>query len=65
MTSRLAHAVDVLVFNPPYVPTYNDEMDDAQRGAGIAGSWAGGVDGMQVTEALLGQVDVGNSLVTL
>ena len=40
-------------------------MDDAQRGAGIAGSWAGGVDGMQVTEALLGQVDVGNSLVTL
>jgi len=32
-------------------------MDGAQRGAGIAGSWAGGVDGMQVTKALLGQVD--------
>jgi hypothetical protein len=39
-------------------------MDVAQRGAGIAGSWAGGTDGMQVTKALLGQVDVGNSLVT-
>ncbi|KAI9462338.1 S-adenosyl-L-methionine-dependent methyltransferase [Lactarius psammicola] len=57
LTCRLVHAVDVLVFNPPYVPTYNDEMDGAQRGAGIAGSWAGGVDGMQVTNALLGQVD--------
>lgn len=52
------------MFNPPYVPTYNDEMDVAQRGAGIAGSWAGGTDGMQVTKALLGQVDVSNSPVT-
>ncbi|KAH9044676.1 S-adenosyl-L-methionine-dependent methyltransferase [Lactarius pseudohatsudake] len=57
LTSRLAHAVDVLVFNPPYVPTYSDEMDVAQRGAGIAGSWAGGIDGMQVTNTLLAQVD--------
>ncbi len=37
-------------------------MGVAQRGSGIAGSWAGGVDGMEVTNALLGQVDVGNSL---
>ena len=37
-------------------------MDAAQSDAGIAGSWAGGVDGMQVTNDLLGQVDVGNSL---
>jgi len=57
LTSRLANAVDVLVFNPPYVPTCDDELDAAQRRAGIAGSWAGGVDGMQVTDALLGQVD--------
>lgn len=63
--SRLAHAVDILVFNPPYVPTYDDEMDGAQHDAGIAGSWAGGIDGMQVTKILLGQVDVGNSPVTL
>ncbi|KAI0257327.1 hypothetical protein BJV78DRAFT_1115589 [Lactifluus subvellereus] len=58
LTSRLANAVDILVFNPPYVPTCDDEVDAAQRGAGIAGSWAGGVDGMQVTDALLRQVDV-------
>jgi len=59
LTSRLGHAVDILVFNPPYVPTSDDEADAAQRGAGIAGSWAGGADGMQVTDALLRQVDVG------
>ncbi|KAI0308026.1 hypothetical protein B0F90DRAFT_1807350 [Multifurca ochricompacta] len=44
LASRLAHAVDILVFNPPYR-------------AGIAGSWAGGADGMQVVAALLEQVD--------
>ena len=33
-------------------------MDAAQRDVGIAGSWAGGADGMQVTDALLRQVDV-------
>jgi len=57
LTSRLGHAVDILVFNPPYVPTSDDEADAAQRGAGIAGSWAGGADGLQVTDALLRQVD--------
>lgn len=59
LTSRLGHAVDILVFNPPYVPTYDEEVDAAQRGAGISGSWAGGADGMQVTDALLRQIDVG------
>lgn len=59
LTSRLEHAVDILVFNPPYVPTYNEEMDAAQHDTGISGSWAGGADGMQVTNTLLRQVDVG------
>ncbi|KAI9511780.1 S-adenosyl-L-methionine-dependent methyltransferase [Russula earlei] len=57
LTSRLRHAVDVLVFNPPYVPTYEVEVDAAQRNGGISGSWAGGTDGMQVTDAFLRQVD--------
>jgi release factor glutamine methyltransferase len=59
LTSRLEHAIDILVFNPPYVPTYDEEMDAAQNDAGISGSWAGGADGMQVTDALLRQVEVG------
>ena len=58
LSSRLGQAVDILVFNPPYVPTSDDEAGAAQHGAGIAGSWAGGADGMQVTDTLLRQVDV-------
>jgi len=63
--SRLGHAVDILVFNPPYVPTPDEEVDTAQYDAGIAGSWAGGTDGMQVTDALLRQVDVGISCISV
>lgn len=61
---RLKHAVDILIFNPPYVPTYDDEADDAQQGASIQGAWAGGKDGMQVTDILLDQVEVSSLLQT-
>lgn len=55
---RLRHSVDVLVFNPPYVPTTDFEVDGAQDGRDIEGSWAGGLDGMQVTNILLESVGV-------
>lgn len=64
----------MLLFNPPYVPTSNEEADLAQsspehsislesRSASstlgpIAGAWAGGEDGMNVTNILLDQVEV-------
>ncbi|OSD05886.1 putative methylase [Trametes coccinea BRFM310] len=54
---RLRHAVDIMLFNPPYVPTDTDEADDAQQRANIAGAWAGGHDGMEVTNTLLDQVE--------
>ncbi|EPT04395.1 hypothetical protein FOMPIDRAFT_1028143 [Fomitopsis schrenkii] len=57
LMQRLKHAVDILIFNPPYVPTNDDEVDDAQQGANIQGAWAGGKDGMQVTDVLLDQVE--------
>lgn len=41
------------------MPTCDEEMDVAQHDAGISGSWAGGADGIRVTDALLRQVDVG------
>ncbi|KAI0828292.1 putative methylase [Trametes gibbosa] len=57
LRSRLRHAVDVLLFNPPYVPTDIDEANEAQQTVGIAGAWAGGLDGMGVTDILLEQVE--------
>ncbi|KIK49527.1 hypothetical protein CY34DRAFT_7388 [Suillus luteus UH-Slu-Lm8-n1] len=57
LLSRLHHAVDVLLFNPPYVPTDTDEASSAQSSADIAGSWAGGADGMEITNRLLQDVE--------
>ncbi|KAL1739514.1 S-adenosyl-L-methionine-dependent methyltransferase [Schizophyllum fasciatum] len=50
---RLRRSVDVLLFNPPYVPTESEEAYHAQSGMALPGSWAGGTDGMQVTNLLL------------
>jgi methylase of polypeptide subunit release factors len=48
--ARLSGSVDVLVFNPPYVPT---PAADVGASRGLAAAWAGGVDGRQVTDRLL------------
>ncbi|TBU64724.1 S-adenosyl-L-methionine-dependent methyltransferase [Dichomitus squalens] len=57
LRSRLRHSVDILLFNPPYVPTNSAEADEAQQDADIAGAWAGGQDGMAITDILLDQVE--------
>ncbi|KAH6917440.1 methylase, partial [Coprinopsis sp. MPI-PUGE-AT-0042] len=54
--SRLNGKVDVLLFNPPYVPTSFEEAKYAQDSHTIDGAWAGGFDGMQVTNYFLGLV---------
>ena len=56
--ARLRHKVDVLLFNPPYVPTVLGEWISAQAGKGLEGSWAGGADGMQLTNEVLTNVNV-------
>lgn len=55
---RLHRAVDVLVFNPPYVETTSSEVDVAQSGGNLDRAWAGGEHGMVVTERVLAMVDV-------
>ncbi|KAL7418161.1 methylase [Mrakia frigida] len=54
---RLDHKIDILLFNPPYVPTSLAEMDLTQNAPGIGSTWAGGEDGMDVTAVLLSQID--------
>lgn len=49
LVPRLQGAVDILVCNPPYVPTPTEEVD---RG-GIAAAWAGGDRGRVVVDRLL------------
>lgn len=46
---RLSGLVDLLLFNPPYVPSPADEVG----GAGISAAWAGGPRGRVVIDRFL------------
>ncbi|XP_039023875.1 methyltransferase N6AMT1-like [Hibiscus syriacus] len=53
LESRLAGSVDLLVVNPPYVPTPEDEVGRE----GIASAWAGGENGRSVIDKILPVAD--------
>ena len=48
----LKQQVDILLFNPPYVPTPDDEVGTT----GIEASWAGGLDGRRVVDRAIPQI---------
>ncbi|CAK0786018.1 hypothetical protein CVIRNUC_009231 [Coccomyxa viridis] len=49
---RFQHQVDLLIFNPPYVPTPDDELTRTD----IARAWAGGNRGRAIIDKFLPQV---------
>lgn len=57
--------VDLLVFNPPYVPTSEEagqELEEqigefSEEGHNLVKSWAGGLDGMEVTRRVFRDLD--------
>lgn len=57
LQQRLRGSVDVVLFNPPYVPTSFEEAQMSQNQGNIGGAWAGGWDGMEVTNKFLEQVE--------
>mmetsp|Transcript_24536 Transcript_24536/g.45403 ORF Transcript_24536/g.45403 Transcript_24536/m.45403 type:complete len:278 (-) Transcript_24536:100-933(-) len=52
LLGSLGGLIDVLIFNPPYVPTPDDEVG----GTGIEASWAGGTNGRLVVDRALPQI---------
>ncbi|OON23215.1 hypothetical protein X801_00872, partial [Opisthorchis viverrini] len=53
LTDRLASSVDIVLFNPPYVPTSAEEHKASV--STIASTWSGGLKGRQVIDAFLVQ----------
>lgn len=49
LEDRLKHGVDLVVFNPPYVVTPDDEVE----GDGISAAWAGGLRGRRIIDKVL------------
>lgn len=50
--TRCERAIDVIIFNPPYVPTPDEEVS----GNGIEASWAGGLNGRRVIDRAIPQI---------
>lgn len=50
---RIDGAVDLLLFNPPYVVTTEEEEVNEQARASLGGAWAGGTSGTKILDTLI------------
>lgn len=50
---QLRHSINIILFNPPYVPTPDEEVN--QNGS-IAAAWAGGMNGRRVIDRFIPQL---------
>ncbi|KAF6776063.1 S-adenosyl-L-methionine-dependent methyltransferase [Paragonimus kellicotti] len=53
LLDRLSSSVDIILFNPPYVPTSPEEHHS--EGSNIKTTWSGGANGREVIDAFLVQ----------
>lgn len=62
LQGRLANQVDILIFNPPYVPSTSEELKESRernlQGEGIDLAWAGGIDGREILDQFLPLIPV-------
>lgn len=54
---RLYKSIDILIFNPPYVPTYTEEVILSQSSKHLSSAWSGGNYGMDLTNKVLSDLD--------
>ena len=45
--------IDILIFNPPYVPTTNEELCKSQNEKSLSAAWSGGIDGRIVIDKFI------------
>ena len=57
LTALRPASVDVLVFNPPYVPTSEEELAQAVASHDISAAWAGGTRGRRILDRMLPALD--------
>ena len=54
LAERLHHSVDLLLCNPPYVATEEEE----KGGRGLTAAWAGGREGLGVTRQVIDSLEL-------
>ena len=53
---RLEGKIDILIFNPPYVPCTDEEMQHALKCKDSTAAWAGGYKGREVINRIIPKV---------
>jgi hypothetical protein len=67
LIERIAGKTDIILFNPPYVPTDDEEFEEvvSTQSGTVAASWAGGAEGRQVTDRVLPLIPVSDQCIYL
>ena len=45
--------IDIMIFNPPYVPTSSEELNKSQNDKLLSAAWSGGIDGRVIIDKFI------------